>query len=100
MTGDAQAGSRSAFIVPLTAGNRAHRDPREGGEAPRDENRCQETREETLSSTNLSTKRQRIADLARTKAGTALSTLHHVRFSTAESRTASFYDVPASKALP
>jgi retron-type reverse transcriptase len=78
VTGDAQAGSRSAFIVPLTAGNRAHRDPREGGEAPWDENRCQETREETLGSTNLSTKRQRIAELARTKAGTALSTLHHV----------------------
>ena len=31
-----------------------------------------------MGSTNLSTKRQRIADLARTKAGTALSTLHHV----------------------
>ena len=29
-TGDAQAGSRSAFIIPLTAGNWAHRDPREG----------------------------------------------------------------------
>ena len=57
MTGDAQAGSRSAFIVLLTAGNRAHWDPREGGEAPWDENRCQETWEETLGSTNLSTKR-------------------------------------------
>ena len=31
-----------------------------------------------MGSTNLSTKRQRIAELARTKAGTALSTLHHV----------------------
>ena len=31
-----------------------------------------------LGSANLSTKRQRIAELARTKAGTALSTLHHV----------------------
>jgi RNA-directed DNA polymerase len=78
VTGDAQAGSRSAFIVLLTAGNRAHWDPREGGEAPWDENRCQETREETLGSTNLSTKRQRIAELARTKARTALSTLHQV----------------------
>ena len=78
MTGDTQAGSRSAFIVLLTAGNRAHWDPHEGGEAPWDENRCQETWEETLGSTNLSTKRQRIAELARTKAGTALSTLHHV----------------------
>ena len=28
--------------------------------------------------TNLSTKRQRIADLARSKSGVALSTLHHV----------------------
>ena len=33
---------------------------------------------ETLGSTNLSTKRQRIAELARTKRGVALSTLHHV----------------------
>jgi retron-type reverse transcriptase len=31
-----------------------------------------------LGSANLSTKRQRIAELARTKAGTALSALHHV----------------------
>jgi RNA-directed DNA polymerase len=31
-----------------------------------------------LSLTNLSTKRQRIAELARTKSGVALSTLHHV----------------------
>src|SRR5208283_1569085 len=70
-TGDAQAGSRSAFIVPLTAGNWARRDPREGRRAPRDESRCQETREETLGSANLSTKRQRIAELARTTAGTS-----------------------------
>jgi hypothetical protein len=34
--------------------------------------------ERTLSFTNLSTKRQRIAELARTKRGVALSTLHHV----------------------
>src|SRR5271157_1442516 len=72
-----------------TARNWADRDPREGRGAPRDESRCRETREETLGSANLSTKRQRIAELARTKAGTALSTLH-VRFSTGESRTASF----------
>ena len=31
-----------------------------------------------MGSTNLSTKRQRIAELARTKPGVALSTLHHV----------------------
>src|SRR5271157_4236248 len=71
-------GSRSACIVLLTAGNWAHRDPFEGRWAPRDENRCRETREETLGSANLSTNRQRIAELARTKAGTALSSLHHV----------------------
>ena len=33
---------------------------------------------EDLSLTNLSTKRQRIAELARSKRGVALSTLHHV----------------------
>src|ERR1019366_10340828 len=55
-------------------------DPREGGEAPWEENRCHETWEETLGSTNLSTKRQRIAELARTKneGRAALSTLHQV----------------------
>ncbi len=36
-----------------------------------DESRCRETREETLGSANLSTKRQRIAELARTTAGTS-----------------------------
>jgi len=36
------------------------------------------TQERTLSLTNLSTKRQRIAELARSKRGVALSTLHHV----------------------
>ncbi len=35
------------------------------------ESRCRETREETLGSANLSTKRQRIAELARTTAGTS-----------------------------
>jgi RNA-directed DNA polymerase len=62
----------------VTAGNWAHQDPCEGREGPRDESRWRETREETLGSANLSTKRQRIAELARTRAGTALSTLHHV----------------------
>src|SRR5271157_4974181 len=52
-----------------TARNWADRDPREGRGAPRDESRCRETREETLGSANLSTKRQRIAELARTTAG-------------------------------
>ena len=37
-----------------------------------------ETREGTLDPTNLSTNRQRIAELARTKRGTALCSLHHV----------------------
>jgi RNA-directed DNA polymerase len=36
------------------------------------------TQERTLSLTNLYTKRQRIAELARSKRGVALSTLHHV----------------------
>src|SRR5271157_4100854 len=54
-----------------TARNWADRDPREGRGAPRDESRCRETREETLGSANLSTKRQRIAELARTTAGTS-----------------------------
>jgi RNA-directed DNA polymerase len=36
------------------------------------------TQERTLSLTTLSTKRQRIAELARLKRGVALSTLHHV----------------------
>ena len=57
-------GRRSAFIVPATAGNRAHRDPSEGREAPGAENRCRDTREGTLSPANLSTNRQRIANLA------------------------------------
>ena len=71
-------GSRSAFIVPATAGNRAHRDPSEGREAPGAENRCRDTREGTLSPANLSTNRQRIANLARSRPGVALSSLHHV----------------------
>ena len=75
---NARAGSRSAFIVLTTAGNRTRRDPTEGWEAPRDENRWRETRERTFSLANLSTKRQRIAALARAKRGVTLSTLHHV----------------------
>src|SRR4051812_25528875 len=71
-------GSRSAFIVLTTAGNRAHRDPSEGREAPGAENRCRDTREGTLSPANLSTNRQRIANLARSRPGVALSSLHHV----------------------
>src|SRR3954454_20926098 len=71
-------GSRSAFIVPATAGNRAPRDPSEGREAPGAENRRRDTREGTLSPANLSTNRQRIAHLARARPGVALSSLHHV----------------------
>src|SRR5262249_49325651 len=59
-------------------GNWAQRDPIEGRGASRGENRWRETRERTLGLTNLSTKRQRIAELARSKSGVALSTLHHV----------------------
>src|SRR4051812_29619035 len=71
-------GSRSAFIVPATAGNRAHRDPSEGRGASGAENHCRDTREGTLSPANLSTNRQRIANLARARPGVALSSLHHV----------------------
>lgn len=42
------------------------------------ENHWRATREGTLSLANLSTKRQWIADLARSKRGVALSSLHHV----------------------
>jgi hypothetical protein len=71
------AGSRSTSIVLLTSGNWTHRDPIEGRGVP-EENRWRETRERTLRLTNLYTKRQRIAELARTKRGVALSSLHHV----------------------
>src|SRR5262249_16508615 len=59
------AGSRSTSIVPVTSGNRTHRDPIEESGVPCGENRWRETRERTLSLTNLSTKRQRVAELAR-----------------------------------
>src|SRR5258708_34914605 len=62
----------------MTTGNRARRDPAEGREASRVENRWPDTWEGTLDPTNLSTNRQRIANLARTKRGTALYSLHHV----------------------
>src|SRR5215217_7666172 len=62
-------GSRSAFIIPATAGNRAHRDPSEGREASGAEDRCRDTRGGTLSPANLATNRQRIAHLGREKPG-------------------------------
>src|SRR5438477_2448655 len=62
----------------MKTGNRARRDPAEGREASRVENRWPETWEGALDPTNLSTNRQRIANLARTKRGTALYSLHHV----------------------
>src|SRR5262245_18418498 len=62
----------------MTSGNWTRRDPIEGWGASRGENRWRGTRERTLSLTNLSTKRQRIAELARSKRGVALSTLHHI----------------------
>ena len=74
-TGFARAGSRSAFIVPMRTGNRARRDPAEGREASRIENRWPDTWEGALDPTNLSTNRQRIANLAGTKRGTALYSL-------------------------
>ena len=62
----------------MTSGNWARRDPREERETSRRETRWSETREGTLDPANLSTNRQRIADLARTKRGAALYSLHHV----------------------
>ena len=59
------AGSRSTPIGPVTSGNRTHLDPIEERGVPCGENRWRETRERTLSLTNLSTKRQRVAELAR-----------------------------------
>jgi transposase len=47
VTADAQVGSRSAFILPLRAGNQARWDPKEGREASRGENHYQATREGT-----------------------------------------------------
>jgi RNA-directed DNA polymerase len=41
-------------------------------------NHCRETREGTLRPTNLSTKRQWIADLARTHPERVLTSLHHL----------------------
>ena len=67
------AGSRSTPIGPVTSGNRTHLDPIEERGVPCGENRWRETRKRTLSLTNLSTKRQRIAELARTKRGVAFS---------------------------
>src|SRR3954467_8321243 len=62
----------------MKTGNRARRDPAEEREASRGENRWPETWEGALNPTNLSTNRQRIANLARTKRETALCSLHHV----------------------
>src|SRR6267154_5940440 len=72
------AGSRSAFIVLPTSGNWARQDPTEGREAPQVESHWRETRERTLDLMNLSTKRQWIAELTRSKRGEALFSLHHV----------------------
>src|ERR1700681_2336878 len=71
-------GSRSAFIVPMTAGNRARRDPNEGREAPRGENRWRDTREGTMDAAKLLTKRHWIVELAMRKPGTQLFSLHHI----------------------
>src|SRR6516225_4682399 len=71
------AGSRSTLIVPRKTGNRARRDPAEERRGPRVENRRPDTWG-ALDPTSLSTNRQRIANLARTKRGVALCSLHHV----------------------
>src|SRR5437016_5108361 len=52
--------------------------PSEGREAPSMESNWRETREGTLNPTTVSTKRQWIAELARSKRGMALHSLHHV----------------------
>ena len=62
----------------MKSGNRAHRDPIEGREAPRRETRWPETWEGTLDPANLSTEGLRIADLARRHRGVALYSLNHV----------------------
>src|ERR1700694_4095778 len=71
-------GSRSAFIVPLTAGNRARRDPNEGREASSRENQGRDTREGTMDPANMLTKRHWIVELARRKPGGVLFSLHDV----------------------
>src|SRR5271168_1439125 len=62
----------------MTTGNRARRDPAEGRGASRVENRWPDTWEGALDPTNLSTNRQRIANLARLRRGEALYSLNHV----------------------
>src|SRR5258707_11141387 len=62
----------------MTSGNCTWRDPIEGREAPRMESHWRETREGTLNPTTVSTKRKWIAELARSKRGMALTSLHHV----------------------
>ena len=71
-------GSRSAFIVLKRAGNRDSPGPEggKGGVARREPPTGNTGRD--MSPANLSTKRRWIAELARTKPGTALTLLHHV----------------------
>src|ERR1700687_1251217 len=71
-------GSRSAFIGPLTAGNRARRDPNEGREASRGEHQWRGQPGGRMHPANLLTKRHWIVELARRKPGTVLFSLHHV----------------------
>src|SRR5215467_1416109 len=71
-------GSRSAFIVPMTAGNRGSPGPErgKGGVAWREPLAGHTGRD--MDPANLLTKRQWIVELARRKPGTALFSLHHV----------------------
>ncbi len=69
-------GSRSALIVLPRAGNRAHRDPKEGRGASRGENQGWDTREGTMDPANLLTKRHWIVELARRKPGQVLYSLN------------------------
>src|SRR5262249_7496442 len=71
-------GSRSAFISTAEGGEPGSPGPDggEGGVARREP--LAGNMGGGMDPTNLSTKRQRIAELARTKPGTALFLLHHV----------------------
>ena len=71
------AGSLSALIVPVKAGNRGHRDPLEGSGASFVQTHRWETLEETLSSTNTYTKQQWIAEQARKHPERVFTSLHH-----------------------
>ena len=71
------AGSRSALIVLLKAGNRGHGDPLEESGASHVQYHWWDTMEETLSSTNTYTKQQWIAEQARVHPERVFTSVHH-----------------------